>query len=191
MTITRDQPHQLTHTTHMQTTITRARRQAILMTRIIQRSGGSHRLRPQSSKPELRGNEAAGTVSLPLRECGGLHLQGRQVQLGELLRHHLCQEVHHLLHPREEQSAEVHGSEAERIGRTRGCAEVQIVGRVVVLLGRRGEAGDAAIQAGRVGAAVGQAGQGRHGGDADIRRPSQADLPPGGKFTGCNWAKSS
>jgi len=179
MIITHDQPHQLTHTTHMRTTTTHARRQAILTTRIIQKSGEWHHLHLQSSRPELRGNEAAGTASLPLQECGGLHLQGRQAQLGEQHRHLLCQEVHHLLHPREEQSAEVHGSEAERTGRTRGCAEARIVERVVALLGRRGEAGDAAIQAGQAGAAVGQAGQGRHGGDADILPLSQVDLPRG------------
>ena len=157
-------------------------RQAIPMTRIIQRSGEWHHHHLQSSRPEQNGSEAADTASLPLRECGGLRLQGHQVQVGELHHHLLCQEAHRLLHPQEGQPAEVHVSEVVKTGQTRGCAEVLIVERVVVLLGRRGGAGDAAIQAGRAEAAVGLADQGRRGGDEDILLPSQADLPRGEKL---------
>ena len=154
-------------------------RQAILMTLIIQRSGGWHHLHLQSSKREQREREAAGTVSLPLQECGGLHLQGHQVQQGELHHHHLLQEVHHHLHPQEGEPAEVHVSEAAKTGPTRGCVEVQNVERAVAVLGRRGGADVAAIQAGQAGAAVGQAGQGHQEGDEDILPPSPADLPQG------------
>lgn len=71
------------------------------------------------------------------------------------------------------------GSEVEKTGRILGCVVVQIVARVEVGLGRRGEAGDEVTQLGRVGAAVGQADQGRLGGGADILPPSQADLLQG------------
>ena len=74
---------------------------------------------------------------------------------------------------------EVAGSEVEKTGRIPGCVVVLIVVRVVVVLGRRGEAGDEVTQLVRVGAAVGQAGQGRLGGGADILPPSQADLRQG------------
>ena len=182
MTTTQDQLRRRTRMTHMLTTTMHALRQAIPMTRIIQRSGEWHHHHLQSSRPEQNGSEAADTASLPLRECGGLRLQGHQVQVGELHHHHLCQEAHRLLHPQEGQPAEVHVSEVVKTGQTHGCAEVLTVERgVVVLLVRRGGAGDAAIQAGRAEAAVGQAGQGRRGGDEDIRLPSQADLPRGEK----------
>ena len=74
---------------------------------------------------------------------------------------------------------EVAGSEVEKTGRIPGCVVVLIVVRVVVGLARRGEAGDEVTQLGRVGAAVGQADQGRLGGGADILPPSQADLRQG------------
>ena len=77
------------------------------------------------------------------------------------------------------QVVEVAGSEVEKTGRILGCVVVQIVARVEVGLGRRGEAGDEVTQLGRVGAAVGQADQGRPGGGADILPPSQADLLQG------------
>ena len=179
MTTTQDQLRRPTRMTHMLTTTMHVLRQAIPMTRIIQRSGEWHHHHLQSSRPEQNGSEAADTASLPLRECGGLRLRGHQVQVGELHHHLLCQEAHRLLHPQEEQPAEVHVSEVVKTGQTRGCAEVLIVERVVVLLGRRGGAGDAAIQAGRAEAAVGLADQGRRGGDEDILLPSQADLPRG------------
>ena len=77
------------------------------------------------------------------------------------------------------QVVEVAGSEVEKTGRIPGCVVVQIVARVEVGLGRRGEAGDEVTQLVRVGAAVGQADQGRLGGGADILPPSQADLRQG------------
>ena len=167
--------------THMRTTTMHALRQAILMTHTIQRSGEWHHHHLQSFRQELRGSEAADTASLLLRECVGLRLQGHQVLIGELHHRLQCQEAHHLLHPQEEQSAEVHDSEAVKTGQTHGCVEVLIAERVVVLLGRRGGAGDAAIQAGPAEAVVGRAGLGRQEGGADILPPSQADLPRGEK----------
>ena len=77
------------------------------------------------------------------------------------------------------QVVEVAGSEVEKTGRIPGCVVVPIVVRVEADLGRRGEAGDEVTQLVRVGAAVGQAGQGRPGGGADILPPSQADLLQG------------
>ena len=63
--------------------------------------------------------------------------------------------------------------------------------RVQGVLGRRGGVGDVATRAGQAGAAVGQAGQGRHGGDADIPPPSRADLPQGRKPLAVFLAKRS
>ena len=77
------------------------------------------------------------------------------------------------------QVVEVAGSEVEKTGRIPGCVVVPIVVRVEADLGRRGEAGDEVIQLVQVGAAVGQADQGRLGGGADILPPSQADLRRG------------
>ena len=77
------------------------------------------------------------------------------------------------------QVVEVAGSEVEKTGRILGCVVVRIVARVEADLGRRGEAGEEVTQLVQVGAAVGQADQGRPGGGADILPPSQADLLQG------------